>query len=600
MIEAPEPKDKLDAATMVAVSGPEDAPFDWHAIDWRACEENVRRLRQRIFTASQAGDLARVRSLQKLMLRSRSNTLLSVRRVTERNAGRLTAGVDGEVVLAPEAKARLADRVHQMSEPFKAQPVRRVYIPKKGNSSKQRPLGIPVITDRAHQARVVSALEPEWEARFEPKSYGFRPGRGCHDAIEAIYQVAKGKTPKRRWVLDADLAGAFDRIAHDHILHMLGTFPARGMVEQWLKAGVVEHGRLHRTEEGTPQGGVVSPVLLNVALHGMEQAAGVRYQKIGSDAGVTAAGSPVLVRYADDLLALCHTHDEALEVKARLADWLAPRGLAFNEDKTRVVCLDEGFDFLGFNVRRYRGKLLIKPSTAAVRRIRERLRTEMRSLRGGNARAVIARLNPIIRGWAAYYRGVVSSETFQTLDRHLWTLAYKWAVFSHSNKPKRWVVDRYFGRFNKSRRDRWVFGDRDSGAYLTKFAWMRIYRHQMVRGTASPDDPALAEYWAERRRKAPLLPIGNDSLRLYQAQHGRCPLCHGPLLPDENLPQNPREWERWHATTRKTIVTIVMRENGTSEVTKPRLAHHHCQQRHYAANGNGPALLSAREHQGLA
>jgi RNA-directed DNA polymerase len=600
MIEAPEPKDKLDAATTVVVNGPEDAPFDWRQVDWRRAEGEVRRLRQRIFTASQAGDLARVRSLQKLMLRSRSNALQSVRRVTERNAGRLTAGVDGEVVLTPAAKARLADRIQRRAEPFKAQPVRRVYIPKKGKNGKQRPLGIPVIADRAHQARVASALEPEWEARFEPKSYGFRPGRGCHDAIEAIYQVGKGKSPRRRWVLDADLAGAFDRIAHDHILTMLGTFPARGMVAQWLKAGVVEHGRLHRTEEGTPQGGVVSPVLLNIALHGMEQAAGVRYQKIGSDAAVTATGSPVLVRYADDLAALCHTRDEALEVKARLADWLAPRGLAFNEDKTRVVCLDEGFDFLGFNVRRYRGKLLIKPSKAAQERIRERLRTETRSLRGGNAGAVIKRLNPIIRGWAAYYRGAVSSEAFQSLDGHLWRLAYKWAVFSHSNKPKRWVVDRYFGQFNKSRRDRWVFGDRDSGAYLTKFAWTRIYRHQLVKGTASPDDPALAEYWAERRRKAPLLPIGNDTLRLYQTQRGRCPLCHSALLPDEDLPQSPREWERWQATTRKTIVTIALREDGTSEVTKPRLAHHRCQQRHHAADGTGPALLSAREHQGLA
>jgi RNA-directed DNA polymerase len=233
-----------------------------------------------------------------LMLRSRSNTLLSVRRVTERNAGRLTAGVDGEVALTPEAKARLADRVHENAEPFKAMPVRRVYIPKPG-SRKRRPLGIPVIFDRCHQARVVNALEPEWEARFEPRSYGFRPGRGCHDAIQAIYEVVKGKSPKRQWILDADLAGAFDRIAHDHILTMLGTFPARGMIRQWLKAGVVEQGRLHRTEEGTPQGGVVSPVLLNVALHGMETAAGVRYHTTGVGAGRVAMGSPTVIRYAD-------------------------------------------------------------------------------------------------------------------------------------------------------------------------------------------------------------------------------------------------------------------------------------------------------------
>ena len=279
MTTTSEPMDKLDTMANAMVNGPEDETLDWRAIDWRACEENVRRLRQRIFTASQAGDLPRVRNLQKLMLRSRANTLISVRRVTERNAGRLTAGVDGEVVLTPKAKADLAARVQQNSEPFKALPVRRVYIPKKGSSGKRRPLGIPVVADRVQQARVVNALEPEWEARFEPRSYGFRPGRGCHDAIAAIYLTAKGKSPQRRWVLDADLAAAFDRIAHDHILAMLGTFPARGMVAQWLKAGVVENGRLSRTEEGTPQGGVVSPVLLNVALHGMEQAAGVRYQR---------------------------------------------------------------------------------------------------------------------------------------------------------------------------------------------------------------------------------------------------------------------------------------------------------------------------------
>jgi RNA-directed DNA polymerase len=401
MTKTPEPEDKLDAATTVAVNGPEDAPFDWRQIDWRRMEDEVRRLRQRIFTASKAGDLARVRNLQKLMLRSRANTLLSVRRVTERNAGRLTAGVDGEVVLTPEAKARLVERIEHPTEPFKAWPVRRVYIPKPG-SHKRRPLGIPVIADRAHQARVVNALEPEWEARFEPRSYGFRPGRGCHDAIEAVYHAVKGKDPKRRWALDADLAGAFDRIAHDHILSQLGTFPARGMVAQWLKAGVFEQGRLQRTEEGTPQGGVVSPVLLNVALHGIEKAAGVRYYPAGQRAGrIVAAGSPTLIRYADDLVALCPSRQEALEVKARLADWLAPRGLSFNEDKTRVVSLDEGFDFLGFNVRRYGAKSLIKPSNAAQRRIRKRLRDELRSLRGTNAQAVIKRLNPIIRGWAA-------------------------------------------------------------------------------------------------------------------------------------------------------------------------------------------------------
>jgi RNA-directed DNA polymerase len=514
--------------------------------------------------------------------------------VTECNAGRLTAGVDGEVVLTPEAKARLADRVHQSAEPFKALPVRRVYIPKRGSSTRRRPLGIPVIADRCHQARVVNALEPEWEARFEPRSYGFRPGRGCHDAIEAIYQVAKGKDPKRQWALDADLAAAFDRIAHDHILHMLGTFPARGMVKQWLKAGVVEQGRLHRTEDGVPQGGVVSPLLLNVALHGMEQAAGVRYYATGKRAGrVAMADSPVVIRYADDLVALCRSRQQAVEVKVRLARWLASRGLRFNEAKTRVLTLDEGFDFLGFNVRRYGNKTLIKPSKAAIRRIRERLRTELRSLRGTNAPTVIKKLNPIIRGWAAYYRTQVSAAAFGSLDQYLWELTFKWARFSHANKPTRWVVTRYFNRFNKARQDRWVFGDRSSGAYMHKFAWTNIVRHQVVMGAASPDDPALTDYWAHRRRKTPL-PIDKTSRWLLKAQDGHCAICRDALLPDDDRPQTPHEWERWLATTRKTITKVVIREVSNPDEREPRLIHVRCR------DDSGPALLPAYEPAGLA
>jgi RNA-directed DNA polymerase len=522
------------------------------------------------------------------MLRSRSNSLVSVRRVTEHNAGRLTAGVDGEVVLSPEAKLELVDRVAHPVEPFKALPVRRVYIPKRGSSTKRRPLGIPVITDRVHQARVVNALEPEWEARFEAKSYGFRPGRGCHDAIQAIFEVVKGKSPKRLWVLDADLAGAFDRISHNHILAMLGTFPARGMVAQWLKAGVVEAGRLHRTEEGTPQGGVVSPVLLNVALHGMETAAGVRYRPDGW----IRVDSPVVIRYADDLVALCHTRQGAREVKARLAAWLTPRGLAFNEDKTRVVTLSEGFDFLGFNVRRYGTKPLIRPSKAAVRRIRERLRTELRSLRGSNAQAVIKRLNPIIRGWAAYYRTQVSSQTFKALDQYLWQLTYRWALLGHRNKSRPWVFARYFGKFNRSRQDRWVFGDRKSGAYMHRFAWTGIVRHQIVRHRASPDDPTLADYWAARRRKAPL-PINHTRLRLYQAQNGRCAICRGALHAVEDQPQLPYQWERWLTANNVAITTIATSAAGTNEA-EHRLIHAHCTHR------RGTEPLPAHTPTGLA
>src|SRR6266511_5508100 len=279
------------AMAALNVNGPEGDRLDWNAIGWRKVEDDVRRLRQRIFKASQAGDHKKVRNLQRLMLRSRSNTLLSVRQVTERNAGRHTAGIDGELALTAPDRARLAMEIHHSAERWNPLPVRRVHIPK--SNGKLRPLGIPVILDRCHQARVSHALEPEWEARFEPKSYGFRPGRGCHDAIAAIYSTLAKKSCRREWLLDADLAAAFDRIDHDRLLAAIGDFPARGMIRGWLKAGVIEQGRFAPTDEGTPQGGVISPLLLNVALHGMEEAAGVRYRRdaAAADGGHTVPGS---------------------------------------------------------------------------------------------------------------------------------------------------------------------------------------------------------------------------------------------------------------------------------------------------------------------
>ncbi|MEU7864552.1 reverse transcriptase domain-containing protein [Nonomuraea sp. NPDC049141] len=290
-------------------------------------------------------------------------------------------------------------RVHREASSWRPRPVKRVHIPKAGNRAKLRPLGIPVIADRCHQGRVRNALEPEWEARFEPKSYGFRPGRGCHDAMSAIFTVCRGPRAKRVWALDADLAAAFDKIDHSRLLEALGSFPARDMIRDWLKAGVFEAGKgFAPTEESTPQGGVISPLLLNIALHGLEQAAGVRYRlTTGVHAGETMPGSPVVIRYADDMIAFCHTQRQAQQVTARLTEWLTPRGLVFNEDKTQIVHLSEGCDFLGFTIRRYGGKLLIKPSKAAIQRIRERLRAETHALRGSNAAAVIAALTPIIR-----------------------------------------------------------------------------------------------------------------------------------------------------------------------------------------------------------
>lgn len=582
--------DKLDADE---ANGLQDDDLNWDAISWCSVEGDVRRLRRRIFKASQDGDLKRVRNLQKLMLRSRSNTLHSVRRVTQHNAGRKTAGIDGEVALTSADRGTVAVDLHSHTAPWQARPVKRVYIPKA--NGKQRPLGIPVLRDRVQQARVANALEPEWEARFEPRSYGFRPGRGCHDAIQAIYWTLRGRRSKRQWVLDADLSAAFDRIDHERLLTHLGTFPARGLVAGWLSAGVVDRGRFAPTEEGTPQGGVISPMLLKIALHGMEEAAGVRYTRRDPQGAHVAMGAPVLVRYADDFVVMCHTKDQAEQVQHRLGQWLTPRGLAFNEDKTHIVRVDQGFDFLGFNVRRYDGKLLIKPSPAAVRRLRKRLATEVRSLQGTNAEAVIRRLNPIIRGWAAYYRGVVSTEVFSAVDDYLWGRLYRWAIHAHPNKLRHWVVNRYFDMFNPSRQDRWVFGDRNTGYYLRRFSWTKIVRHKLVMGTASPDDPALDWYWAGRRRNA-YAQHGGRIASLLLRQQGLCPHCGTLLLHADHGPQSPQEWEQWTQTLTKALSTtaLTVGEPGADPTTH-RLMHAHCRQREQRQRSRAQHAHDAQE-----
>jgi RNA-directed DNA polymerase len=324
---------------------------------------------------------------------------------------------------------------------------------------------------------------------------------------------------------------------------------------------------------------------MNVALHGMEPAAGVRYRRRGDSAVETEPESPALVRYADDYVALCHSREHAERIEQQLSTWLAQRGLAHNTDKTTITPATTGFDFLGCNIRRYPcGKLLIKPSKTAVTRIRRRLAEEMRSLRGAAPAVIIGRLNPIITGWAAYYRGVVSTQTFHTLDHYLWRLTYRWALRRHPNEPRKWVTARYFGPFHPSRQDKWVFGDRDNGAYLRRFSWTKILRHQMVTGTASPDDPALTHYWATRRRKQPPPPLDRSTLRLLKAQDGRCPSCGDLLLHADQQPQSPHEWEQWLRATRKAITKQWIgytEQRGTPDSNGNwlQLVHAHCQRR---------------------
>jgi len=504
------------------------------------------------------------------MLRSYSNILMSVRRVTQVNAGKNTPGVDKVVVKTPRARGELVDTLDTF-QPWRSKPVRRGYIPKR--NGKQRPLGIPTVTDRCLQAMVKNAMEPEWEARFEGTSYGFRPGRGCHDAISKIYLLAR-PNKRKKWIVDTDIKGAFDNIDHDFLLRTVGQVPGRELLRQWLKAGVMEDGVFHETPMGTPQGGVISPLLLNIALHGMEAALGVRHNAQGEISGKRA-----VVRYADDEVVFCESEKDASCIKEDLAGWLAERGLTLSEEKTRIVHLTEGFDFLGFNIKHYPVqttrtgyKLLIRPSKKSVAELREKLREAWLSLKGHSIEAVLRKLNPIIRGWANYFRAGVSSTVFKNLDDWMFRRAVRYVRHTHPKKSAKWTADRYWGKLNPDRDDPWVFGDKHpkkdgSFHYLLKFSWFKIERHTLIQGTASPDDASLREYWWARR-KVNIRHLTASDVDLANDQDWVCPVCGEELMNGESL-------ERHH---------LIAKSDGGSDGRGNRvLVHLFCHQQETAA-----------------
>ena len=460
----------IRAAVMPAVS--EVVGRSWNDINWCRNRKHVRNLRWRIFEASRRGERRKLRSLQRLALNSRSNRETSIRQVTQINAGRNTPGVDKVTVKTPAARTKILAELATY-QPWKAQPVRRVYIPKA--NGKQRPLGIPTIQDRCMQAIVKNALEPEWEAQFEPCSYGFRPGRSCHDAIARIYAIAR-PNKKKKWVVDADITGAFDNIRHETVLNALRGFPGKALVKAWLKAGIITDKYRSRTE-GTPQGGVISPLLANIALHGMEQAVGVTYENRRNNPGLK--GPRALVRYADDFVIFTESEEDAIQARADISQWLKERGLTLSEEKTRIRHLKAGFDFLGFHVRHYPvsntktgWKLLIKPSKESERTFRYRMKQEWQALVGHNADVVIGKLNPIIRGWGNYFKVGVSQEAFQRLDNWMFHRECRWINRTHPTKGYRWKRKTYFGKRAEGRNDRWVFGGKEY--YLLKLSWIQF------------------------------------------------------------------------------------------------------------------------------
>jgi RNA-directed DNA polymerase len=469
----------------------------WDQIDWRQCEHHVKRLQARIVKAAQEGRHGRVKALQWLLTRSFSGRALAVKRVTS-NKGKETSGIDGKVWRSPEAKAQAIRTLRRRG--YQPQPLRRIYIPKA--NGKLRPLGIPTIYDRAMQALYLQALDPIAETGADHNSYGFRPMRSTADAIEQCFKLLSRKTAPE-WVFEGDIVGCFDHISHRWLLDNVPT--DKTILRRWLQAGYVEKGTLFATEEGTPQGGVISPVLANLALDGLERTLQRAFPREGWRAGGRYNPKVNLVRYADDFI-ITGLSREVLEneVKPLVEQFLAVRGLLLSPEKTRITHIKDGFDFLGQNLRKHNGKLLITPSHKNVHTLLERARALIRMNCAATQADLIFALNRVLLGWCMYHRHIVSTRTFRKVDHVLWHRLWRWAQRRHQNKNADWVLHRYWHRVDGRS---WRFAadtaertPEGMGKWLPLVCANKtiIRRHLKIRSAANPYDPAWRSYFTDR------------------------------------------------------------------------------------------------------
>jgi RNA-directed DNA polymerase len=539
---------------------------DWATINWKLVNKRVRNLRQRIYRATQNGQWNKVRSLMKLMLRSYSNLLLSVRRVTQVNQGKKTAGIDGQTATTPAARVALFGEMQEYSL-WQVRPTKRVYIPK--SNGKQRPLGIPTVKDRIAQAIVKNALEPNWEPRFEANSYGFRPGRSCQDAIDQCHiRLCKGKknSPGDNWVLDADIKGAFDNISHKYILEAIGQTPGRELIKQWLKAGYVESKIFHETESGTPQGGIISPLLANIALDGIDHLlAGFHKVKIYQSSpkakrqrtSKVKLGKYGFIRYADDFVVTAETKEDIEEAIPVIQEWLAVRGLELNPDKTNIVHVEQGFNFLGFNIRQFSGSCYTFPQKVKVLAFLQRIRDWLKQNKHTSQQTVIKYLNPILRGFGNYYRFGSSKQVFGYIDHKVWKMLWRWCLRRHPDKGKRWVMKKYF---RTHYRRKWTFAvdaadrrGKKKVLCLYRVKDIPILRHVKIKGTASPDDSTLTKYWKDRLTTygKTYWTKGSKYYEVAENQEWKCTICNEHLFNGEEL---------------QTHHIIKVKDGGTDEV----------------------------------
>ncbi|PJG82693.1 group II intron reverse transcriptase/maturase [Caviibacterium pharyngocola] len=543
----------------------------WHFIEWQKAYQFVKGVQIRIAKATLAKDWRRVKNLQRLLVHSFYAKAIAVRRVTE-NQGKRTFGVDKVLWNSPEQKYQAIFSLS--AKGYKPLPLRRVFIPKA--NGKQRPLGIPTMKDRAMQALYLLGLQPVAETLADTGSYGFRLERSTADAITHIHQIFSHKGKKTNqpveWVLDADIQGCFDHISHDWLLKHIPM--NKRILRKWLQSGVVEFGQLKRTEEGTPQGGIISPTLANMALDGLESLLAEHFgKKTGSK---IRRHKTYLVRYADDFI-ISGISKELLEEKVipLVKGFLAERGLTLSESKTKVVHIEEGFDFLGWNVRRFKGKVLIRPNKKNVQTFYRKVKETISKMKMAKQSDLIRVLNPMLRGWAIYHKHQVASKAFGRMDALVWRALWKWCKRRHHNKGIKWIKEKYF--CTTATRS-WVFGtvytDKKGDLHpidLVYCSGVKIERHIKIK---SEYNPFLPEWELESELLRQRRLYNQEKHRriwswLFKEQQGKCAYCHQPITKQTG-------WHDHH---------IIYKMNGGSDSLKNRcLVHPTCHTQIHALN----------------
>lgn len=505
----------------------------WEAIDWQEALAYVKKLQVRIVKAQKEGHYSKVKSLQWLLTHSFYAKALAVKRVTS-NQGKRTSGVDHELWLTPQAKFNAISKLNRRG--YHPQPLRRHYIPKK--NGKMRPLGIPTMTDRAMQTLYKFSLEPIAETYADPNSYGFRIGRSTHDAIEQCFtDLNKGKSPE--WILEGDIKGCFDHISHEWLLENIPMDTQ--ILEKWLKCGYVETRKLFPTDEGAPQGGTISPTLMNMTLDGLERLLQERLPTRQKVNGRTHFNKLNFVRYADDFIITGESpeflRDKVLPI---VKEFLTERGLQLSEEKTVITHIEDGFDFLGKNIRKYNGKLLIKPSKTSVKSFLEKVRSIIKGNKSTKQETLIRKLNPVIRGWVNNQRYVVSSKVFSRVDYEIYKCLWQWAKRRHKKKSHKWIAQKYWHHIGSRQ---WTFSvpyenqSTEGEPLYCKLEYAtdtKIIRFKKIVAEANPFDECWTDYFEEREGEKLLNSTkGREKLlTIWRRQHRRCPVC-GDLITSE-------------------------------------------------------------------